>query len=119
LIDSLNEKALNKLSTLEMQRDIKGSISRLEAAFLARHVSGFEPHIAFLRKLQELRSSGTAHRKGANYRTIASEFGVDSRSLRTVFSGIFERAIACLEFLISTVTSGAMGPDSMSTKIKM
>lgn len=67
LIDSLNEKALNALIPPEQLTGIKGSIARLESVFGACGVSDFEPHIEFLRKLQNLRSSGAAHRKGGNY----------------------------------------------------
>ena len=71
------------------------------------HHSGFEPHIDFLRNLQNLRSSGAAHRKGSNYRKIADEFQVDRQNLRTVFDGILRRALDVLNFLISAVENGA------------
>jgi hypothetical protein len=116
LIDSLNEKALNGLIGTEKQCEIKGSISRLEAAFIAQGVAEYQSHIAFLRKLQNLRSSGAAHRKGSNYQKIAAEFEVDSKNLRSVFSGVLGMAIACLEFMISTVSGGAM--DSVMTNTK-
>lgn len=115
LIDSLNEKALNALIPSQTLGAIKGSISRLEFAFRARGVSGFEPHIAFLRNLQELRSSGTAHRKGSNYRKIADEFQVDSRNLRAVFSGILAKALNLLDFLIAAARGGALGSNSGAT----
>jgi len=81
LIDSLNEKELNKLIPEEDLPNIKGSISRLEAVLKANSVEGAGPQIAFLRKLQNLRSSSSAHRKGSNYRKIATDFGVDDESL--------------------------------------
>ncbi len=109
LIDSLHEKALNALIPGEQADKIKGSISRLESALRACGISGFEPHINFLRKLQNLRSSGAAHRKGSNYEKIADEFLVDSRNLRTVFAGILEKALDVLSFLITIVDSGALG----------
>jgi hypothetical protein len=109
LIDSLNEKALNALIPSEHTDTLKGSISRLEAALRAQGVSGFESHIEFLRKLQNLRSSGAAHRKGSNYREIADEFGVDKQNLRAIFSGILAKALDVLNFLISVVESGALG----------
>ena len=115
LIDSLNEKALNGLIPTEKLSQIKGSISRLEFALRERRVPGFEPQIAFLRKLQDLRSSGAAHRKGSDYRKIAEEFHVDSQSLRTVFSGALGKALDVLDFLISAVRSGALGPDRGAT----
>ena len=117
LIDSLNEKALNALIPSQTLGAIKGSISRLESAFRARGVSEFEPHIAFLRNLQELRSSGTAHRKGSNYRKIAKEFQVDSQNLRAVFSGILSKAVNVLDFLISVVQSRALGPNGRANKV--
>lgn len=116
LIDSLNEKALNALIPSQTLGAIKGSISRLESAFRERGVPGLEPHIAFLRNLQELRSSGTAHRKGSNYRKITEEFQVDSQNLRAVFSGILSKALNVLDFLISTVRSGALGSKGGATK---
>jgi hypothetical protein len=119
LIDSLNEKALNDLIPSPTSDAIKGSISRLESAFRARGVSGFESHIAFLRNLQELRSSGVAHRKGSNYRKIADEFQVDSQNLRAVFSGILAKALDVLDFLISAVRSGALGSNGSATKAKV
>jgi len=112
LIDSLNEKALNGWIDMAKQSEIKGSISRLEAAFIAQGVMEYQPHITFLRKLQNLRSAGAAHRKGSNYRKIAAEFEIDSTNLRNVFSGILGMAIACLEFMISVVSSGAMDSDT-------
>jgi len=115
LIDSLNEKALNGLIPTEKLSQIKGSISRLEFALRERRVPGFEPQIAFLRKLQDLRSSGAAHRKGSDYLKIAEEFHVDSQSLRTVFSGTLGKALDVLDFLISAVRSGALGPDRGAT----
>jgi hypothetical protein len=112
LIDSLNEKALNALIPSDQVGNIKGSIARLESAFRAQGISDFEPHIDFLRKLQNLRSSGAAHRKGSNYRKIAEEFQVDSKNLRTVFSGLLEKALNVLDFLIAVVESGALGRTS-------
>ena len=112
LIDSLNEKALNALIPPDQPAGMKSGISRLESVFRARSVSDFETHIIFLRKLQDLRSSGVAHRKGGNYRKIADEFQVDSQNLRTVFSGILAKALDVLNFLISVVESGALGRTS-------
>jgi hypothetical protein len=115
LIDSLNEKALNALIPSDQAGNIKGSIARLESAFRAQGVSDFEAHIDFLRKLQNLRSSGAAHRKGSNYRKIADEFQIDSKTLRTVFSGLLEKALNVLDFLIAVVETGMLGGKSDPT----
>lgn len=109
LIDSLNEKQLNTLISADQRADLKGSISSLEAALGACGVANASKHISFLRKLQNLRSSGAAHRKGGNYRKIATEFGVDSQNLRTVFKGILRQALALLDYLVSVVRSKRLG----------
>ena len=99
LVDSLNEKELNQFIPSSYLGEIKGSIARLEKALASNNVVGFEKHIKFLRDLQNMRSSGTAHRKGSNYRKIAEEIGIESQSLRTVFEGILLKGIEFLKFL--------------------
>lgn len=106
LVDSLNEQELNKLIPVSERADIKGSISRLEKTLIGQGRQGHGEHIKFLRNLQNLRSSGTAHRKGSNYQKIASEFDLESRSLRNVFQGILGRAVAFLEFLHEVAQKG-------------
>jgi hypothetical protein len=115
LIDSLNEKELIALLVPVARQNLKGSISRLDAALRACGVSGFDPHIAFLRDLQDLRSTGAAHRKGDKYRKVAAKFGVDNKNLRTVFADMLGDAIKCLAFLCTVVVSGALGPSSPAT----
>ena len=109
LIDSLNENALNGLIPVEGREGLKGSISRFEAALSAHGIANAEKHIKFLRGLQDLRSSGSAHRKGSNYRGIAADFGIDSQSLRSVFAGILGKALDLLEFLAAVVRSRRLG----------
>ncbi|MCP5275416.1 MAG: hypothetical protein H6936_11345 [Burkholderiales bacterium] len=108
LIDSLNEKQLNKLIPTEQQTDLKGSIARLEVALASCGVEGASDYTSFLRKLQNLRSSSAAHRKGSNYKKVANDFGIESQSLRTVFSGILRQALDTLEFFVAAVRSGRM-----------
>jgi hypothetical protein len=104
LVDSLNEKQLNSFIPVEKITNIKGSISRLEIAFQVCKIGGHEDHINFLRKLQNLRSSGSAHRKGKEYQKIANEFGISSASLITVFEEILKKSNAFLEFLEQSVS---------------
>lgn len=106
LVDSLNEKELNKLIPKEELENIKGSIGRLEKVLSIRTVDANEEHIKFIRDIQNLRSSGTAHRKGGNYRKIAEEFGIDSSSLPIVFEGILVKGIKFLKFLDDLVHDG-------------
>lgn len=99
LVDSLNEKKLNTLIPQLDRGNIKGSISRLEHALKACQVNEYEKHIQYLRNLQNLRSAGTAHRKGSNYKNIAEELGINDTSLNEVFTGILTKANALLLFL--------------------
>ena len=55
--------------------------------------------IEFLRNLQNLRSAGTAHRKGKNYIKIAEVFNIHSTSLVSVFEGILIKSNGYLKFL--------------------
>ncbi|MCX7021382.1 MAG: hypothetical protein NTW26_03715 [bacterium] len=106
LIDSLNEKYLNRLIPPEKSGNLNGSISILEVAFTTRCVLEAEEHIIFLRKLQDLRSSGVAHRKGTKYRKVSTYFGIDTRSLPSVFEEILRQALALLEYLTKVVRNG-------------
>jgi hypothetical protein len=106
LIDSLNEKNLNKLIPTDQRGDIKGSIALLEAALNARDIEGSNDHVVFLRKLQSLRSTGAAHRKGSKYNKIVNDLDVENQSLRTVFDGILCQALALLDYFITVVRSG-------------
>lgn len=103
LIDSLNEDELKSLLDKHQIPEVKGSIARLEAVLAAYNIENAAKHVDYLRKLQSLRSSGAAHRKGRNYKKIAAEFGVDNQSLRDVYRGILNRAIQTLDFLIEVV----------------
>jgi hypothetical protein len=109
LVDSLNVNELNKLLPVSENGDIKGSIAGLEKVLNARGVEGYSEHMKFLRNLQSLRSSGTAHRKGSNYKKVAREFGIESRTLRSVFQGILSKAVSFLEFLHGVVQSERLG----------
>lgn len=108
LVDSLNEKKLNALIPSDERGDIKGSISRLEKALSNCNYLGAEGHIKFLRGLQNLRSAGTAHRKGSNYHKIAQEFDVGDRSLVSVFESILMHGIGFLEYLEAAVRRGKL-----------
>ncbi len=103
LVDSLNEEQLKALIPHEQRKSLTGSISRLEAALAACGADDASEHLSFLRKLQKLRSAGSAHRKGDSYDKIAQEFGVDSQDLRTVFAGILQKAVVFLDYLIQLV----------------
>ncbi len=106
LIDSLNEKNLNRLVPADQRENTKGSIALLEAALNAHNIEGSNDHVVFLRKLQSLRSTGTAHRKGSKYNKIANDLDVENQSLRAIFDGILCQALAILDYFITVVRSG-------------
>lgn len=100
IIDSLNEKEIVK--QLKNSGDLKGGISKLERWLSEQGIPQFEPHIKFLRNLQELRSTGTGHRKGKGYEKIKQEFGLSSSNFAEVFDSILSQANAFLSFLIES-----------------
>ena len=108
LIDSLNEKSLRKLIPCEKQEAFKDKrgISLLDAVLHLNDLEGAETHIAFLRKLQDLRSSGSAHRKGRTYLKKAEPFDIENQSLRHVFANILNSASDTLDYFIVLVNSG-------------
>jgi len=113
LVDSLNEKRLNTLIPDDQRTKLKGSIARLEAVLSSRDVEDAADCISFLRKLQSLRSSSAAHRKGRSYRKIAKDFGVESQSLRDVFTKILWQALDVLTYFTLLVRSGQIEPEAI------
>ena len=63
----------------------------------------FEKHIKFLRNLQELRSSGTGHRKGENYFKICNVFGISNNNHKEAFSKILMDSTAFLRYIEDNV----------------
>ena len=108
LIDSLNEAYLKKMIPFEKRKKFKDKhgIAGLEAALHLNGITDGDDHLDFLRKLQGLRSSGSAHRKGRNYEKIAKHFGIENQNLRDVFTGILNSATNVLDFFITLVKSG-------------
>lgn len=96
IIDSLNEKQVFK--QLTNTENLAGGISKLERWLSERNVQDYELHIKFLRNLQELRSTGTGHRKGKGYEKIKKEFGIQD-DLRGSFSDILSSAISFVNFM--------------------
>ena len=108
LIESLNVKPLKKLllpAAREQLKD-KRSIALLREVLISHGVE--ESKVAFLGKLQRLRSLGSSHLKGTDYQKIAAHFGIDSWGRKEAFSGILWQAINVLESLIHVVRSGKL-----------
>lgn len=98
VLDSLNEKEIVAQLTGTYEK-LTGSISKLEAWFQEKHLSDYQEHIKFLRNLQELRSSGTGHRKGKSYQKISKVFDVQRENYAETFSNILENVVSFLNYI--------------------
>lgn len=101
LIDSINEKRINELLDTQELVNLKGSISKLEALLKRCNIEDniLSSQIFFLRKLQNLRSASSAHRKGSNFDKISKEFNIDKLGLMGVSKLILNDSIKFLNFL--------------------
>lgn len=98
IIDSLNEEEIRKNITEDVS-SLKG-ISKLEKYLESNGLKGYEAHLRFLRNLQDLRSTGSAHRKSDKYLKASKEFGL-KENFREVFTEILKQAIAFLDYIDS------------------
>ena len=108
LVDSINKNELMKLIPGENRDRGNGSIRILEMFCENLGIKEFDHHILYLRKLQDLRSSGSAHRKGKNYAKAAKQFDLENRDLGIVFSEILRQGVEVLDFLSAMVSGGGM-----------
>lgn len=110
IIDSLNERYFNRylketLSENEFS-ETKGSIRKLEKTLDLHGITDYETHISFLRNLQNLRSSSSAHRKGKQYEKAINKFGIHSKKdLKTGFEDILRQSCEFLDYLMHKVSS--------------
>jgi hypothetical protein len=93
IIDSLNEKEIVK--GLAPPKPNSKGITKLND-FLKSKGFYFSEMIKFLRDLQDLRSCGVAHLKGAEYEHMKGAFGIGEKELPNVFDGILIKAIMML-----------------------
>jgi len=98
LLDSLNEKEIYKQLAGNYEKMV-GSISKLEAWMIESGLQDYQAQIKFLRNLQELRSSGTGHRKGKGYQKISKVFDVQKSNYREAFINILEQATCFLNYI--------------------
>ncbi|MHB1418233.1 MAG: hypothetical protein ACYCX4_01395 [Bacillota bacterium] len=96
LVDSLNEE--------KIKEQIKGTIhnakgiTKLSLWVQEQGFTDSEPHIKFLRSLQDLRN-GAGHRKGEAYQRGADYFNLDERPLSSIFEDILKQATDFLNYL--------------------
>ncbi len=96
IIDSLNEAELAK--GISLPPDAKG-ISKFEAFLQANNVKAAVDIVKFLRNLQDLRSTGVAHRKGSKYEKVARTFDLENKELKEVAAGLFTLVLERLRSL--------------------
>lgn len=103
LVDSINEKMIS-IDLTTLTKDDK-SITKLEKWFLERGLRDYEPHIKFLRVLQDLRSKAAVHRKGSNYDKLVAELQIADEGQQRVFFAILNSACALITYLESSLLS--------------
>ena len=94
LVDSLNERDLEKRVSA-LKEGSKG-ISKLHAFFEQTSFAHRAHAIQFLRDLQTLRSTGTAHRKGSSYDDAIARLGLDPADRREAVRQLLSGACAVL-----------------------
>lgn len=99
LIDSLNEKKIWKLITDKSKYSNPKGITKLVAFFDEKGMKGYEVHIQFLRNLQELRSTGSGHRKGKGYEKACSVFSIEELGFVEAFKQILDSATDFVEYI--------------------
>lgn len=100
-IDDNNEKVFARLKELNAadKNAVKGGISKFEL-FLLTEGKDLHESISFLRNLQELRSSTTAHRKSRSKKNGCDDFfQIQSKTQQEVLEEIFRKGIELLEVL--------------------
>lgn len=113
LIDSLNVGNLKTVFPPNQEKQLRDehTIAWLKAALNYFGVEDAENHICFLKQLQNLRSSGVAHRKDSDpqmYADSVEYFNLEKLGLQKGFAEILRRAIEVLEFFIHIVQRGEL-----------
>lgn len=102
LVDSLNVEQLKLYNVSPIDA---GSINLLEAVVNSKAIKGGDAQVAFLRKLQNLRSASSAHRKGEKYDKAAQKVGLGVKTKTEVFQTLIEDATRFCQFLTDNVAA--------------
>ena len=97
LVDSLNEQEL-KARANDLEKGTKG-IGKLTVFLEETQFPQSQPVIQFLRDLQTLRSTGSAHLKRSGYDKIRASLGIQSSRNPDVVRRLLKKAIAALQSL--------------------
>ncbi|MCK4602585.1 MAG: hypothetical protein KAU28_08975, partial [Phycisphaerae bacterium] len=76
-------------------------IGKFDVFLRHRGMTGYDDHIAFLRNLYALRSSGVGHRKSKNYEKAMATFRRPGMGNAAVFASILQQACDLLDYLES------------------
>jgi hypothetical protein len=106
LIDYLNEKELQKLVDKAGPELKPGGINLLERVCIDQKIAEADAHISLLREVQQLRSKGTAHRKGSEYQKVIASSGGDQNQFPAIFARLLKQAIEYLSFLEEAIDNG-------------
>ena len=97
LIDSLNEKDMKK--KLLPQDSDKPGIEKLICFLEGNKIVIEQENISFLKNLQALRSSLSAHRKGERFFKLRKKLGYDKLGNRDVFIDLLNKANLYLDWI--------------------
>ena len=96
LVDSLNEAELGTLAP-SLPKESKG-LDKFEH-FLRSQEGDPEDALTFLRRIQDLRSAGSAHRKGSKYTKAIRASGLEGLGRIVAFKQLIAQALKTLQFL--------------------
>jgi hypothetical protein len=96
LVDSLNERELEKAIGDRFVPGLKG-IQKLN--LFLEEFENKEKIVQFLRDLQQLRSTGFAHRKGSNYYKTQEKLGLTGKKPSEIVRDLLEKALIALQGL--------------------
>lgn len=99
LIDSINEAQIEKEYPEIKDAEVKGGIKKLEWFLLQKGFIDNDGHILYLQKLQGLRSSSVAHRKGKEYQRSVKNFKIDELSKVDIFREILTDCASFIKVL--------------------
>ena len=97
LVDSLNERELKKRVS-ELDEEAKG-LGKLSAFLEETGFRRCEWAMEFLKNLQNLRSTGSAHRKGKKYQKIIGKLGIELTKKGSAFEKLLRMAMDVLRAL--------------------
>ena len=108
-VDSLNVELLSRASGKHIDgNEIKGSIALLGAYLINTDLR--EEQVASIlsafHAVQSIRSTGSAHRKGANYRKALKQFGLDGIPNSTKAKKLLLDLTQALEMIAAVMRSG-------------